>query len=100
MVQATTPTFVLTLPNTVDLSIAQNIYFSIEQGQVKMMKTGTDLSVDGQNVSVYFSQAETLQFKEGNALIQLNWTYPDGSRACTFIKSIPVGKNLINEVLE
>ena len=72
MVQATTPTFVLTLPNTVDLSIAQNIYFSIEQGQVKMMKTGTDLSVDGQNVSVYFSQAETLQFKEGNALIQLN----------------------------
>ena len=100
MVQATTPTFVLTLPNTVDLSIAQNIYFSIEQGLVKMMKTVTDLSVDGQNVSVYFSQAETLQFIEGNALIQLNWTYPDGSRACTFIKSIPVGKNLINEVLE
>ena len=32
MVQATTPTFILTLPNTVDLSLANNVYFSLKQG--------------------------------------------------------------------
>lgn len=100
MVQATTPTFVLTLPETVDLSQAANIYFSLRQKNVLIEKTGDDLSVDGQTVSVYLGQAETLQLVSGAAQIQLNWTYANGSRACSNIVSVQVSENLLKEVVE
>ena len=43
MVQATTPTFILTLPDTVDLSLAANIYFSLKQGKVEIQKENLKL---------------------------------------------------------
>ena len=100
MVQATTPTFVLTLPDTVDLSQAANIYFSLRQKNVIIEKSNDDLTVDGQTVSVYLSQAETLQLVSGAAQIQLNWTYANGSRACSNIVSVQVTENLLKEVVE
>ena len=100
MVQATTPTFILTLPDTVDLSQAANIYFSLRQKNVLIEKAGDDLTVDGQTVSVYMSQAETLQLVSGAAQIQLNWTYANGSRACSNIVSVQVTENLLKEVVE
>ena len=100
MVQATTPTFILTLPDTVDLSQAANIYFSLRQKNVLIEKAGDDLTVDGQTVSVYLSQAETLQLVSGAAQIQLNWTYANGSRACSNIVSVQVTENLLKEVVE
>lgn len=100
MVQATTPTFILTLPDTVDLSQAANIYFSLRQKNVIIEKSNDDLTVDGQTVSVYLSQAETLQLISGAAQIQLNWTYANGSRACSNIVSVQVTENLLKEVVE
>ena len=100
MVQATTPTFILTLPDTVDLSQAANVYFSMRQKNALIEKTGDDLTVDGQTVSVYLSQAETLQLVSGAAQIQLNWTYANGSRACSNIVSVQVTENLLKEVVE
>ncbi|MBQ2452333.1 MAG: hypothetical protein II276_02615 [Bacteroidales bacterium] len=100
MVQATTPTFVLTLPNDVDPSDFANIYFTLRQKNVLIEKTGTDLTIDGQTVSVYLSQAETLQLVSGAAQIQLNWTYANGSRACSNIVSVQVTENLLKEVVE
>lgn len=100
MVQATTPTFILTLPDTVDLSQAANIYFSLRQNGVHIEKTGEDLTVDGQTVSVYLSQAETIQLISGTAQIQLNWTYANGARACSNIVSVQVTENLLKEVVE
>lgn len=100
MVQATTPTFVLTLPEDVDLSQASNIYFTLRQKNVQINKTGDELVIDGQTVSVYLSQAETLQLVHGAAQIQLNWTYANGARACSNIVSVPVSGNLLKEVVE
>ena len=100
MVQATTPTFILTLPDTVDLSQAANIYFTLRQKNVLVEKASDDLTVDGQTVSVYLSQAETLQLVSGAAQIQLNWTYANGSRACSNIVSVQVTENLLKEVVE
>lgn len=100
MVQATTPTFILTLPDTVDLSQAANIYFSLRQKNVNIEKSGGDLTVEGQTVSVYLSQAETLQLVSGAAQIQFNWTYANGSRACSNIVSVQVTENLLKEVVE
>ena len=99
MIQGTTPTFILTLPNTVDLTGVKNLYFTLEQGNVKLVKTGEDLSVEGQEISVYLDQKETLMFASGRANLQLNWTYDGGRRACSDIKSVPVGPNLLKEVV-
>ena len=99
MVQGTTPTFILTLPNTVDLTAINNLYFSLEQGTTTLMKTGDDLTIDGQTISVYLSQSETLQFNPGRANLQLNWTYNGGSRACSNIASVTIGANLLKEVV-
>lgn len=72
MVQATTPTFVLTLPEDVDLSQASNIYFTLRQKGVQINKTGDELVIDGQTVSVYLSQSETISIQAGIAQLQLN----------------------------
>lgn len=100
MVQATTPTFILTLPEDVDLSQANNVYFSLKQGIVEITKTDEDMVIEGRTVSVYLSQSETLQFRQGAADLQLNWTYANGSRACSVIKRIDVAPNLLKEVVE
>lgn len=100
MVQATTPTFVLTLPQTVDLSEAENVYFTLRQGSVEISKTGDELTIDGQTVSVYLTQAETLGISVGQARLQLNWTYANGGRACTNIAHVAVTENLLKEVVE
>lgn len=100
MIQFTTPTFILTLPNTVDLSEAQNLYFSLVQGKTEIIKTGSDLVIDGQTVSVYLSQEETARFSNLKASLQLNWVYPNGARACSTIVSVDVGNNLLKEVVD
>lgn len=100
MVQATTPTFILTLPDTVDLSQAANVYFTLKQSSVSIEKDTSDLVIEGQTVSVYLTQAETLNLVAGTARLQLNWTYANGSRACSNIVPVNVTENLLKEVVE
>ena len=104
MIRYTTPTFTLTLPDTVDLTEATNVYAAFAmpgKGDV-LRKTGTDLDVTAHQVDVFLSQEETALFRPGTVLIQLNWTYQDGGiakRAGSEIATINVTPNLINEVL-
>lgn len=98
MVQATTPTFLLTLP--IDLSDLSSMVFTITQGETKINKRDSELQINGQVVSVYLTQEETMCFKKGSAKIQLNWLYQDGSRGCSDIATIDVTPNLLLEVLE
>ena len=102
MVQGTTPTFVLTLPSDVDLTDATNIYFTVTQvGQpnISVTKHGNDINIEGNQVSIFLSQAETLQFCEGFVEVQLNWVYSTGERACTKVVRIKVEKNLLKRVI-
>lgn len=99
MVQATTPTFVLTLPDTVDLTEPIHFYFTLRQGNVRIEKADSDLVIDGQTISVYLSQAETLTLTTGIVKLQLNWTYTNGSRAASEIVSVNVTENLLKEVI-
>lgn len=101
MIRGTTPTFKLRLKDTsIDLTKADNIYVSFSQKSVRLMKSGEDLEVNGNEVDVYLTQEESLKFVDGEVEIQINWTYDDGSRACTNIVTINVSKNLIGRVLE
>lgn len=100
MTQATTPTFTLTLPDTVDLTEAASVYFTLEQGQTKIRKTGADLNITAHQVDVYLSQAESKDLWAGSASLQLNWVYANGSRACSNIAKVQVKHNLERGVLE
>ncbi len=100
MVQGTTPTFTLTLPNTVDLEEASHVYFTMRQGSAIVTIDQSDMDLEGNVAIVYLSQSDTIRFSRStDAEIQLNWTYSDGSRACTDIVKIPILENLLKEVI-
>ncbi|MBR0470776.1 MAG: hypothetical protein IJJ55_06140 [Clostridia bacterium] len=101
VMQATTPTFVLSLPDTVDLSEAEHVYFTLSQDNYRSItKTGEDVVVEGNTVSVYLNQSETLKFRPNEyAALQLNWTYAGGGRASSQTVTIYVDENLLKEVV-
>lgn len=99
MIQATTPTFVFTLPEGVDLSAAAHVYFTISQSGVIVTKD--EMEISGNVVTVSLTQEDTVNFNFGiDAKVQLNWTYSDGSRMATKVQTVPVFENLHKDVLE
>ena len=103
MYKGITPTFTLTLPEAVDLGEAQNVYvtFADKFGH-SLRKSGDELTVDGNTVSVFLDQGETLGFATGLAMVQVNWTYSDSGktkRACSTIGKVKFADNLENGVL-
>lgn len=95
--KGTTPTFVLTVED-IDLTTASHVYASFK-GAATITKETEDLDVEAHTVSVYLSQADTLAIGKGNVLIQLNWTYEDGSRGASEIVSYPMTANLLEKVV-
>lgn len=100
MIRATTPTYVLTLPQSseIDLTQASVVYFTLKQGTVTIDKEVTP--TDAKTVEVSLTQQETLQLQEGKqAEVQLNWIYSDGTRCATIVAYVNVYRQLKPEVL-
>lgn len=107
MIRGTTPTFTLNmLDETLDLRQAVNVYATFRQRETLLTKTDLDITVTQEaehlrnTVLVYLTQEESLKFTAGSIEVQLNWTYEDGSRACSNIVTIAVSNNLEGRVLE
>jgi len=100
--RGTTPVFTLTFGSTsgVDLTIAAHIYVTFKSGDTIITKTGTDIEVAQRSVSVSLSQTETLNLREGNVMIQVNWTLADGSRFASDIVNYPISKQLLQKVVD
>ena len=110
-----TPTITLTLPEDINLEYASNVYVTFQEytslidapifagrEPVKMTKTGDDLVINANTITVTLSQEETLSFKPGAVQIQVNWTYQDGGetkRAASDVASIIFKANLEGGVL-
>lgn len=104
MYRGTTPTFIFTLPDTVDLGEASHVYvsFALKDGRDLMTLTGDALEVEKNTVSVFMTQEETLALPVGTILTQLNWTYTEGGqskRACSDIQKVYLQKSLEDKVL-
>lgn len=104
MYRGTTPTYTFILPETVDISLASQVYvtFCKMNGDLIYTKTGDDLNIAENSVEVYLTQEETLKFPNGSVQVQLNWIYSDENkdkRACSEIMTITAKKNLIDEVI-
>lgn len=106
MIRGTTPTFKLTVNDeSIDFTQAANVYATFQQLDTLITKTGEDLDISANEVDVYLTQEETLKFRAmpfgiSELKIQLNWTYSDGKRASTLIKTVNVKENLLNKVLQ
>lgn len=104
MYRGTTPTITFTLPDTVDLSNAENIYirFSKANRVPIFTKEDEDMVINQNVIGLYLTQEETLRLDRDN-LVQVNWTYRDGrklKRACSVVAQLRAKDNLMNEVIE
>lgn len=106
MIQYTTPTISLSVEK-VDLT-GKDIYVSLEQGNIRLTKSGEDLTVSVETVeqqpitsiSFILTQEESATFNENKSVsVQVNWISSDGIRAATMIKSFGVMRNLLDEVI-
>ena len=106
MINYTTPTITLTVVG-VDLS-EQEVYVSLEQNSVELTKTGNDLMITTETVqqvttstiTFVLTQAESAAFAYAKPVnVQVNWIDALGIRDATDIQSIPVMRNILDEVL-
>ena len=104
MYKGTTPTFRLTLPDSVDLGDASKVYvtFARKDGRKIFTKTADDLEIETNVIDVYLNQLETLTFPAGAVQLQVNWTYTEADtvkRACSEIATVYCMANLEAGVL-
>lgn len=102
MIRYTTPAIPLLVEDK-DLT-GQDVYVSIEQGKIKLTKTGTDLVMtvteEGTQIIFTLSQTESAMFDYGKPVsIQVNFINSFGVRDATESKSISVMRNLLDEVI-
>lgn len=100
MIRATTPTYILTLPESAEVDLAEmtEVHFTLVQYRTEIDKIVTP--TDSKTVEVTLTQEETIALKDGGAEIQLNWIDANGKRGATYVQTIRVDKQLLNEVLE
>lgn len=102
--RGTTPTYTFTLPDDIDLTVAEKVVVTFTNlSYVKVIeKTDADIVLTAHTCSVYLSQEETLAFPSSNVLAQINIVILEGSkrkRIATEIVKVPSCRNLINEVI-
>lgn len=98
MYKGTTPTYCLQFSG-VDFTEADNIVVTISDNtehtilELTPEVTETDLTFE-------LTQQQTLAMPSTPCLLQVNWTYGEGKRACSNIVKINFRNNLKNEVME
>lgn len=103
MFKGTTPSLILTFDDNfdVDFSDARSVVvtFSTDYRKVILEKADEELTIDGNTITIDFTQEETLSFTAGKMLIQVNAYFDDGTRICSDIQKITWEDNLKNEVM-
>lgn len=102
--KGTTPTFILTFPEDVDLTQADDIYVSFATADKTLFtkKTEDVIVSEANTIRVSLTQQETLKFPQ-KVFIQVNWTYTEGGRqkrACGEIKTHEFKRNLYEGEME
>lgn len=103
--RGTTPTYILTFPETIDLSIFDDIIVTItdQSYNVLLEKDRTEVEVGTNTIDVYLTQEETLALPLGSLLLQVNMTRQEGDllkRVASEIVRVQSAKNLHEEVIE
>lgn len=97
--QGLTPTIIVRVPETIDLTEAASHYVSFMQGNLLRLKKTDGFEVTAHEVSIYLTQEETLLFRPGTASMQVNWVYSTGQRGATKWLGLHIDANQLPEVL-
>ena len=99
MKRGTTPTHTFTLPfDTSLLSVVRVTY--AQMGRVVLTKTGEELTLEGNTVTVRLSQEETFRFNSSHPVeLQVRALTADGDAINSDIVTVPVGRCLDKEVI-
>ena len=109
MYKGITPTIILTLPESSAVLSASHVYVTIADKCKSITKQDDELTIEADTeheaitISVFLTQAETLAFRKGSVMIQVNWTYMESGtskRACSTIGKLTFADNLLNGVIE
>lgn len=102
--RGSTPTYNFKLKDeyteSVDLTLANHVYVTFEQGKVELRKQDTDLGITSTTITLHLTQKETLSFKKGSLDIEINVTYDDGGRAISQTYKDEVLQSVEDRVLE
>lgn len=98
--QYTTPTFTLTFENLpIDLTQMHGVFVTFRAPGGLITKTGDDLTVTENTITVSLNQAETATLRVGAVEIQANWT--DGTnRVASEIATVEMSEQLLKRVIE
>lgn len=95
-----TPTLTFTFDDDdLDLTQASHVYVTF-RGGMEVTKADDELTVAEKQIDVYLTQEETLSFRPGSVYVQVNWTYPDGSRAASDVAIFKFSSQLLDKVVE
>lgn len=100
MIRYTTPTDELTVKG-VDLT-GYEVWASYRQRSHKLDVQADSVTYDGTDTTILvpLTQEQTGAFCAGQVSIQVNWLTPEGKRDATTIKTVEVGANLLDRVME
>lgn len=100
MIRYTTPTDELIVKG-VDLTGCE-VWASYRQRSKKLDVKADSVTYDGTDTTILvpLTQEQTGAFCCGQVAIQVNWLTPEGARDATTIKSVEVGGNLLDRVME
>lgn len=100
MIQYTTPTDELKVKG-VDLT-GYEVWASYRQRSHKLDVQAQSVTYDGTDTTVLIplTQEQTGAFCAGQVAIQVNWLTSEGQRDATAIKTVSVGANLLDRVME
>ena len=109
ILQTTTPTIRFILPDTIDLTIPDELIFTVFDAvnnvptYVYIKKTGDDIVIDETNhnvAEVYLTQEDTqILSKEGGVFVRLQWVYESGRRGWIEKVRIQTEQNEVPEVI-
>ena len=100
MRQGTTPKHTFTLPFSVPGNSVVRVIYA-QNGEIVLVKTGSDVDVLVNEVSTTLTQEETLSFDSNaqNTEIQIRILMPDGSAVASDIIRVSVKKCLEDKVI-
>lgn len=99
--RGTTPTVFLIFPQEdVDFTLVHNVYVTFSSNLKSVTKSGEDLDVAANTISVWLTQRDTLGFQLDEVEVQANWTYDSGRRGCSTIEKIEIDRNLLMREVE
>ena len=99
MIQGTTPTIRLKI-DALDLTQCHDLHVTLKQaGHDRRDFSGAALDVEEHAVQLYLTQEQSLMLAQNKCDVQVNGLTASGVRWATKVKTIEIGKQLLQEVI-